>query len=213
MYQEWRDLTFLHWAVEPSRIRALIPARFELDLFDGRAWIGIVPFEIPVSRFIRVPWTIGFPETNVRTYVRVRGEQSGVWFFSLDAASLPAVIGARIGFGLPYIWSSMRVERAGSRIRYWSKRRRPASAAVCNVTVETGGPLAEMEIGPLEQFLINRYRLYSPIAKGDVEHVPYPLSRVKLIECRQTLFDLPSVPDAVHFSPGVDVRIGAPHLF
>ena len=212
MYQEWRNLTFLHWSFDPAAIRPLIPRRFELDIFDGKAWVGLVPFFISASRFTGIPWTIDFPETNVRTYVRAPDGNTGVWFFSLDAASLPAVIGARIGFGLPYELASMTFQRSGSRISYWSKRIRSKTPATCDVTVDVGEALPETEIGPLEVFLINRYRLYSRIATGEVDHEPYPLSSVKLVECRQTLFDLPGQPDCVHFSPGVDVRIGRPHF-
>jgi len=212
MYQEWRHLTFLHWAVDPAVIRPLIPRRFEVDLFDGKAWVGLVPFFIQVSRFTGIPWTIQFPETNARTYVRAPDGQTGVWFFSLDAASMPAVIGARLGFALPYELASMSFERAGQRIHYQSQRVRTKKPASCDVTVDVGEALPDVKIGPLEVFLINRYRLYSPLAYGDVDHAPYPLSRVTLIECRQTLFDLAGPPDAVHFSPGVDVRIGRPHF-
>src|SRR5258708_5075331 len=100
MHQEWHHLTFLHWSFDPVVIRPLVPRDFELDTFDGRAWVGIVPFLIRRSRFPGIPWRIDFPETNVRTYVRGPDGQSGVWFFSLDAASVAAVLGARASFGL-----------------------------------------------------------------------------------------------------------------
>ena len=41
-----------------------------------------------------------FLETNVRTYVHRDGREPGVYFFSLDAGSLAAVLGARAAFGL-----------------------------------------------------------------------------------------------------------------
>jgi uncharacterized protein YqjF (DUF2071 family) len=48
-----------------------------------------------------VPWLSRFGEINVRTYVRDRHNRSGIWFFSLDAARLPAVSAARVGYWLP----------------------------------------------------------------------------------------------------------------
>src|SRR5436305_166431 len=101
MFQKWRHLTFLHWRVDPAQLRPLVPRELDIETFGGSAWLGIAPFEIQESFFNGMPWTIRFPETNVRTYVRSRDGESGVWFFSLDAAGLLPVVGGRIGFGLP----------------------------------------------------------------------------------------------------------------
>ena len=99
MRQTWRDLTFLHWPYDPSLVRPLVPAELELDLYDGAAWVGLVPFVITGLTHPRapvLPWLSNFPETNVRTYVVDRKGRNGVWFFSLDAGRLAAVIGARL---------------------------------------------------------------------------------------------------------------------
>jgi hypothetical protein len=208
----------LHWSFSPAKIRPFIPREFELDTFDGLAWIGVVPFLIRGSRFPGVPWRLDFPETNVRTYVRGPDGETGVWFFSLDASSLPSVLGARAMFGLPYMWSRMRVEtprvETACRIRYMSERNWPHAPAALECAVETGETVPAREIGPLEVFLINRYRLYTRIlgrvACGVVDHFPYPLARVQLLDLRQTLFAVEGSPVAVHYSPGVEVRISAP---
>jgi uncharacterized protein YqjF (DUF2071 family) len=48
MRMRWRDLPFAHWAVSPDALQPLFRRRFrrglELDLFDGRAYVGAVPF-------------------------------------------------------------------------------------------------------------------------------------------------------------------------
>lgn len=147
----------------------------------------------------------------MRTYVRDRGGRSGVWFFSLDAASLFAVLGARASFGLPYMWSRMQVEVTGKRIHYRSDRLWPKAPAAFDCSVETGDPSPANAAGPLESFLIHRYRLYTATKFGEVEHQPYSLSRVRLLECEQTLFPLDGPPATVHYSPAVYVRIGAPY--
>jgi len=46
---------------------------------------------------------------NLRTYA-VGPDGPGIWFFSLDAARIIAVLGARVSYGLPYYWSDMRVD-------------------------------------------------------------------------------------------------------
>src|SRR5438270_1979766 len=134
MYQHWHDLLFAHWALSPEQVRPLIPRELELDTFDGKACVGVIPFWMSRVRFRGlppIPTASTFPELNVRTYVRAPREpdKPGVYFFSLDAASLLAVLGARAGAGLPYFWADMHAEAAEEGMRYRSIRRqqpRPA---------------------------------------------------------------------------------------
>ena len=88
MAQTWHDLVFAHWPLPPERIRPLVPPSMPLDTFDGRAWVGVVPFWMSGVRPRAVPglpWVSAFPELNARTYVTLDGKP-GVFFFSLDAA-------------------------------------------------------------------------------------------------------------------------------
>ena len=55
MRQSWRDLLFLHWAFDPALIRPLVPPRLELDLFDGMAYVGLVPFTMTGVRPVGLP--------------------------------------------------------------------------------------------------------------------------------------------------------------
>ena len=41
MRQDWRDLSFLHWAVAPASIAHLYPAGTEPDVFEGHSYVGI----------------------------------------------------------------------------------------------------------------------------------------------------------------------------
>ena len=117
MTQTWHDLLFAHWPVHAPALRDKVPAAFELDLFDGTCWLGIVPFRMTnvAPRGVpSMPWISEFPELNVRTYVRV-GDKPGVYFFSLDAASAVAVRTARTLLNLPYYAADMKVvDRAGT---------------------------------------------------------------------------------------------------
>lgn len=131
MTQSWHDVLFAHWPVTPSDLRRLVPDPFELDLFDGEAWLSVVPFRmtnVSVRGVPPLPWLSKFPELNVRTYVRV-ADRPGVYFFSLDAARRPAVHAARMFLNLPYHLAEMTVERSGDAVRYESTRRRPEAAA------------------------------------------------------------------------------------
>ena len=105
MKQTWSELLFLHWPVSVDDLRQLVPAALDIDTFEGRAWVGLVPFTVTgarVSFLPPVPFVSAFHEVNVRTYVRHRGGDPGVWFFSLDASNRLAVTAARQLYKLPY---------------------------------------------------------------------------------------------------------------
>jgi len=113
MLQTWRDLLFLHQAVEPAALADKIPPELEVDTFDGRAWIGVVPFGMENIRHPLLPAVPGLSSTlevNVRTYVHHQGVP-GVWFFSLDASHPIVVHGARGLYHLPYYRAAMEVRR------------------------------------------------------------------------------------------------------
>ena len=109
----WRELLFAHWETDASVIAALLPLGLELDLFDGRCYVGAVPFlMVGVTPRILppVPGLHAFPEINLRTYVTAGGKP-GVWFFSLDAGQKLAVRTARRLFHLPYFDAQIRDPR------------------------------------------------------------------------------------------------------
>src|ERR1043165_4854691 len=112
MMRRWDTLTFLHWPYDPDAVARLLPPALTLETFEDSAWVGLIPFNMRVSlpHTPSVPWASRFCETNVRTYVRDRHGRSGIWFFSLDAARLGAVLAARSTFRLPYMWSQMEVQ-------------------------------------------------------------------------------------------------------
>ena len=110
MTQSWNDLLFAHWPVDASQMRRAVPDVFDLDLFDGTAWLGVVPFymtNVGIRAAPAVPWLSAFPELNVRTYVRV-ADRSGVYFFSLVAGRRLAVAAARPLLTLPYQAAAVR---------------------------------------------------------------------------------------------------------
>src|SRR3954452_365601 len=117
--QTWQDLLFAHWPVSPEALRPHIPPRLHLDTFDGAAWIGIVPFDLShlAPRGAAGRFGLAFPELNVRTYVTIE-DKPGIWFFSLDAASILAVLGARAAYHLPYFCSVMHIGKDAGWVTY-----------------------------------------------------------------------------------------------
>jgi uncharacterized protein YqjF (DUF2071 family) len=188
----WQDLLFLHWPVAPDVVRPHLPAGLELDTFDGRAWLGVVPFTMASTRFRwlpPMPTASCFPECNLRTYVRC-GDRAGVWFFSLDAHSRLAVEGARFGFGLPYFVADMESRSDGDRVSYRSRRTdRRGPPATFEGSWRPTGARRQAAPGTLEHFLVERYSLFAlrrgRLVRGDVVHEPWQLATadVALQEC------------------------------
>jgi uncharacterized protein YqjF (DUF2071 family) len=214
MSQTWRRLTFLHWPYEPALVRPLLPPGLELDTFANSAWVGLVPFEI--HNLKNIPH---FPETNVRTYVIGPDGSRAVWFFSLDADRLLAVIGARALYRLPYYWARMDMTSHQSAIRYRSRRRWPhSSLATTDILVQPGERYQASELKEHDHFLTARYRLYTVsrgrLAFAQIEHPPWPLARATVLDWRQTLTQAAGLPPPegqplVHYSDEIDVNIGA----
>ena len=235
MYQKWRDLLFLHWPIPVEELRPLVPLDLEIDLYDGIAYVGLVPFLMTGVRPVGLPPVRGlstFCETNVRTYVHFQGRDPGVWFFSLDAANSLAVKLARAWFHLPYYFSRMYLKReyevpdrpeAGLRrdfspILYAGSRHRdeslPSSYSIRAHPIEE--PRMAMP-GTLEHFLVERYILYvysasGQLCRGHVAHLPYPIQNAQSSLLSESLLSsnkihATSAPQLSHFSSGVDVKV------
>ena len=220
LFQSWRDLLFAHWSVDPEVLRPRIPAPLALDLHGGRAWIGITPFRIEGFRPRGLP-TLGplsaFLELNLRTYVRMAG-QGGIFFFSLDAGSAAAVLGARTLFRLPYRNADMAMDEEGGRIRFRSVRE--DGAAAFRASYAPVDHAFQAEPGTLEHFLTERYALFTVlrdggVLKSEIHHRPWPLQPaegevdgVALAAAEDV--PLPAGEPLLHFSRRQDTLIWSP---
>jgi uncharacterized protein YqjF (DUF2071 family) len=214
----WHDLLFAHWPVDAARLRALVPPSLELELFDGVAWLGVVPFRMTRMgpRLLPpIPGLSSFPEINVRTYVSCRG-RSGVWFVSLDAAQKLAVRVARRFFHLPYFDARISCIGEGDAVAYRSERTHAgAPPARFSARYAPEGGVFRARTGSLEHWLTERYCLYATDREGaarrvDIEHVPWPLQRATAHIDENTMaasagFDLTGPPSALHFARRLDV--------
>ena len=217
--QGWRDVAFLHWAVDPERVAPLLPPGTRPDVLDGVTYVGLVPFRMRRIGLLGapgLPWLGSFLETNVRLYsVDDRGRR-GVVFRSLEAERLPTVLVARWVARLPYTWARMRLERDGDRLVYTTRRRWPGPrGAGGRVELRVGPPLADP--GPLASFLTGRWGLHQG-AWGRTrywpnEHPAWPLHEAEVLSWDENLTEAAGLPvsgppDSVLWSPGVDVRFG-----
>lgn len=219
MHQRWRRLLFLHWSWDARAVQATLPPELTVDSWDGRAWLGIVPFAMRRVRPRFCPpvgWLSDFLELNVRTYVRDARGRPGVWFYSLDCAQPVAVWAARTFFRLPYFRADMREERTAGEIRYYC--RRVGQDAEARYVYQPAGMAAPASSESIEAFLVERYRLFAggagaPLFTGEVWHPPYEIQPVETSQwdatpLRQAGFDPGDrPPEHAAFAPGVDVRI------
>ena len=219
MGMTWLNLVFLHWRVPAANLERSIPAGLQLQTFDGSAWLGIVPFrmvDVHARGLPPIPGTADFLELNVRTYV-TDGVRPGVWFFSLDCQNKLAVRGARGAFHLPYMDASMRESRDGLTIHHSSRRTHAGEPrADFEATYQPVGETFTSSAGSLEQWLTERYCLYSADARGNVyrgeiNHAPWPLQPATCEIAVNTMaaplgLSLPAQPDLAHFAARLEVK-------
>lgn len=213
MAQTWRDLLFAHWALPPDAVARVLPPALPLDTFDGRAWVGVTPFEVSGLRprgGLPVPRISRFPELNVRTYVSLDGKP-GIFFLSLDAASALAVLAARRTYRLPYFHARMTIERREREIHYVSERTsRDGEPAAFAAEYAPRGAVARAAPGSLEYFLAERYCLYTVDEAGrplraDIQHPPWPLQPAAATIATNTMtlpwrIELPPEPPLLHYA-------------
>ena len=222
MMQSWQNLLFIHFPIPLDILRSLVPAQIELDTFDGQAWMSIVPFRATHTgpRWLPPPPPLfsSFPEINVRTYVTWRGIP-GVYFFSLDASNLLAVLGARLFFHLPYFKARMDIQVQQGMFHYQSQRQVAswfsASSAAYEGLYRPNGSVFFAQQGTLEYWLVERYCLYTVSKKNrlyrvDIHHASWPLQPAEQLSKRNTMaaawgIELPDQPPLLHFSKQQDV--------
>lgn len=208
--QTWLNLLFVHWEIEVSDLRARIPDELEIDLHDGKAYIGIVPFDMKGVTFRNCPkvsFLSDFPEINVRTYVTYQGKP-GVWFFSLDVPIKFAVWAARTFFHLPYRFGEVSIADHSGSIQYESQ----VNDECFKATYRPAGK-DTWDPGSFEKWSTERYCLYCQSKGGslyrtEVHHPQWPLQKAVLNIQENSLlenFKIKAQHPSVLFSKQIEV--------
>ena len=234
--QFWRNLTFLHWPVDPAAVTAMFPPGTGPDTIDGLTYVGLVPFHMHGARPGRWPpvaYFGDFCETNVRLYSVDDAGRHGIVFLTLDAQRLATVLLARLSLGLPYAWSVMSDARsvmsdarpamsdAGAGVHHYRSRRRwpkyAADGPATSISVRVGAPV---EPEPVETWLTSRWGLHTRVAGRTVwvpnQHDPWPLYSADVLTLEENLVSACGVDvDAAArrralWSPGVRTTFGLP---
>lgn len=219
MRMRWCDLLFAHWTVDAASVRRAIPAGLELDLFDGQAYVGAVPFRMEgvTPRGVpSLPRVHAFPELNLRTYV-THGGKPGVWFFSLDAGQKMAVRIARRFFHLPYFDARFAIGNGNGGIQYSAVRtHRGAPGADFAAVYHPMGPVYRTRAGTLDWWLTERYCLYAAdnagcLYRGEIDHDQWPLQAADAEVLSNSLgeslgIEMRGPPQTLHFAKSLDVH-------
>jgi uncharacterized protein YqjF (DUF2071 family) len=222
LYQNWRDLLFLHWECPVDVIQKRLPEGLSVDTYQGKAYLAIVPFSMEALHLRGLPTFPGissFSELNLRTYVVDRHGRPGVWFFSLEADSWISVKIANWAFSLPYRHSILHKQIEGQRVGYSAIARRDPGKVRMRFEFTRPDSVEVASPGSLEAFLVERYRLFTEkngrLITGRIAHDPYriglpALSGYSTHMYRLNGFEPPSThPDHILYSPGVDVSLFA----
>jgi uncharacterized protein YqjF (DUF2071 family) len=222
MHQDWGKLLFMHWRIPPEDLRPHIPQRLAIDTFDGSAWIAVTPFTMWDIRAFPpflppVPGLNSMHELNVRTYVHLDGVP-GVWFFSLDANSTLAVMGARTLYHLPYYNAEIKLDQQGETVNYSLRRAVETNGLTASfeASYTIGERLPEAVPGTLEFFLVERYCLYAShqeeIYRARIFHQPWPLQTANLSSLSSNMIEAdglraPGGEPLLHYAEEVNVDI------
>src|SRR5205807_954035 len=157
--QRWTDVLFLHFAVAADELESHLPPQFEIDTFDGQAWLSFVFFRLKL-RPAGLPFIAGLSsllEMNVRTYVRHR-DQPGIYFLRMYADNRLAIQAARWLTPLCYEHATMVDCKLGDSRRHIECVPAHDSRAGLSLDFTIADHAAEASPGALDFWLLERYR-------------------------------------------------------
>ncbi len=179
---EWRKLALANYAVQPSLLSKYIPAKTELDLWNGTCYVSLVGFMFlnTTVKGFKVPYHINFEEVNLRFYVKyhdpVEGLKRGVVFIKeiVPRPALTFVANAVYGehyqtLPMTHVWedshASLNVEYRWKHKLKWN-----------SIEVEAGKPSQDFLLGSEEEFITEHYWGYTKInlSKTSAYEVAHP---------------------------------------
>lgn len=215
--QRWSDVLFLHYAVAEEDLQPLVGPHLEIDTYAGQAWISLVLFRLTLrpAGWPSVPGFSSLLELNVRTYVRYK-DSPGIMFLRMYADNRLAIAAARCLTPLRYRLAQLNVNDARISRRAMScESFKPGGKLAARFEVVS--PANAAEPGSLDEWLVERYRLFVPQASvlfvAEVTHEPWKIAEVEPNDCEQSLdreLDL-SFGDllSAHYSCGVRAHFGS----
>lgn len=173
----WRWLVVVSYLVPPKALAAYVPHGTELDSFHGDTFVSIVGFLFEDTRiYTGVPvWRARtFEEINLRFYVRrsVGDEVRRAVVFIREVVQSPLIArAARILYNEPYVccptnhsiaWNDPGDITQGGEFAYrWNDG--------LSIGARTTGEAAPLQVGTLEEFILEHYWGYTRQRDGDTK--------------------------------------------
>ena len=221
----WDRTVFINYSADPSILQRQVP--FELDLYDGRAFVSVVAFTLVrmrprlggalSERLLKPIATHEF--LNVRTYVRHDGEP-GIFFLAEWLSNRISVLLGPRTFGLPYNFGHFDYEHEANGESLCGS----VSAGELRLTYD--GKVNDPEFKPcpagtLAEFMLERYTAFTHRGKRRrlfrIWHRPweqaaadYRITDTSLIASTGAWWNTTQLVGA-NYSPGVEVWMGRPH--
>ena len=215
--QNWKKLTFLHWEVDPELLAPHLPDGLEIDLHEGKAYVGCIPFVMENVRPAGLPAVPGvstFPEFNIRTYV-IKNGIPGVFFLTLDAKSRVTCFYANRRYGLTYRYAKASLKGTLPTGYSWNSVRSSNGVGLAG-SAKVTSEVRQAKEGTLEYFLFERYSLYTAhknrLRHGYTHHVKWWYADAEATITSNTLVESYNLgiadvktPHMVHMAEGVEV--------
>jgi uncharacterized protein len=222
-FANWERTVFIHYEAEPEELQECVP--YELDLYDGRAFVSMVAFAMRRTRPQfggRIVERLLQPVTdsrflNVRTYVRYDGEE-GIYFMSEWLSNRISVLLGPWTFGLPYRFGNLDYNRKNSELGG------DISAREGRLTYHASLPGTKFEIcesDSLPEFLLERYTAYTKHGPRKrffrIWHEPWRQVSINFDVVSNDLLASTGAGSrnarliGGNYSPGVGVWMGWPH--
>jgi uncharacterized protein len=218
---DWRDVLFVHYAIDPALLRPHVP--FELDLYEGMAWVSLVAFTQDRMR-PAVGGSLGaalmrpvacHEFLNLRTYVRSEGRRAILFLAEWIPNRLAMLVGPWL-YGLPFRLGSLDYRKGRRDVR--------AGGVTLHLSANPApGPAQTASGGSLDAFLLERYTAYTSrfgrARSFDIAHAPWAWRRATVRVEDDTLIRdaapwfAAARPVCAHWSEGAfDVAISGPRL-
>lgn len=225
---DWTDFMVLNFSLSPERLRPHVP--YPLDLYEGRAWVSLVWFNLrrlrpaitgALGRWLFRPVS-DHPFLNVRTYVQPQ-TGPGICFL---AEWIPNRLSTAIGpitYGLPYRRGRFATEIRPSAGTSSLRIDAPGHAAPFVMTApQRCSGAAECPAGSVDAFLLERYQAYT-MWRGRgrrfrVAHARWQAARIDWVRYELGFlrdvfpwFGAAEFQLAHRCAPATDVGMGFPH--
>lgn len=185
---EWRKLIMANYEADPVALKKYLPAKTELDDWQGKYYVSLVGFMFLNTRVkgITIPFHTNFPEVNLRFYVKHRSGNEwkrGVVFINEFVPKRAITFVANNLFNERYVTYPMKhkwefgdkhsIGYYWKNLDQWSKLEAVACKDAC-----------ELISGSKEEFITEHYWGYSAIDehKTGEYHVEHPRWSIYAVE-------------------------------